>query len=1138
MNINFYIYDDEADDEIICSNFNVYCSDEFLKIQNIEKNSNAIIYHEIKNEEEKEDVSNIRNINMNKNNEEKTEKVKEPNNIQNFFVLCCFKNYNELNIKKKLENNGLYINKYIVRCLNIDIKEKEEKYKSCKDQNNNVKKICTLKVNIIKPQLFIPIKEIKLYVEQVFNQSYEYLKSYQYENIDILQSYWNNIKSKNLEKYINLSLLNTCLFVNNFFKISILGVQSYITVKHIILTNNNKKKTKKKNERKAEKGSPQDNQEKNNNKNNENNNKNNENKNKNNENNNKNNENKNHFCDNNIVVPFIDHNSKIVIVTNDDIRNNVDDKYFINEYEGEKNNNINFNPMKNLNLKKMMINKKEKKGLNKLGGYNKIKEDIYYYILIPLIYKHIYNQYHIDIHKGILLHGPPGCGKTFIALSIKEELLLLKKKFYMITQDKIKQTEINNNTKKYLHNDDNIHNYYNNDDDDYSFNCENIINIPEIEILKSTDLIDDNNTGYKINELFLRCHKRYQEEKKCSIIFIDEIEILCKTREENNNMNLYTSVLLNNMDGIKKHTHTILIGSTNYINKIDLALRRSGRFDKEIEVNLPNLKDRISIFKKKLNLIKNNINKKKIHKLADLCQSFTCSDINSLINISMFLNIKENKIISLDIFNRSHIKTLHHTTNIKKNQAGVCLQDSIERKVCVNEMEDDISENKYINIKNNNNINHLYDNSSSNIQNSICNDKTLIDYNKNNLYPLKYKHILKALKYIKPSGMKELYIDIPRTKFKDIGGYKFVKRCINECLIYPKKYKNIYDKYNIDSPKGILLYGPPGCSKTLFAKAIASEIHMNFISVKGPEIFSKYVGESEKSIRNIFKKARENHPCVIFFDEIDSIAVNRNNNQNFVSNRVLCQLLNEIDGITNRLNVIILAATNRPDLIDPALMRPGRFDRIIYVPLPNYSSRFSILKKNLKFFKINNLIQYDKKKDIINHHNNKDIKRESIIDHIQHIEDTNNSNDQTINNNITQSSYDHIQNYTFNKNNNKIKTNNNSTLYKHTHTPFINLCHLLAKKTKKYSGAEIVNICREASICALRQTLKATKNKNKQSIKTQNNISHNENKYTFHKEHLIGLSKKHFIQVLKKMKPQTSQSLINFYKNYKEQNKV
>ncbi|SOV18767.1 AAA family ATPase,putative [Plasmodium sp. gorilla clade G2] len=519
MNINFYVYDDEADDEIISSNFNVYCSDEFLKIQNIEKNSNAIIYHEIKNEEEKEDVNNIRNININKNNEEKTEKVKEPNNVQNFFVLCCFKNYNELNIKKKLENNGLYINKYIVRCLNIDIKEKEEKYKNknCKDQSNNDKKICTLKVDIIKPQLFIPIKEIKLYVEEVFNKSYEYLKSYQYENIDILQSYWSNIKSKNLEKYINLSLLNTCLFVNNFLKISILGVQSYITVKHIILINNNKKKTKMKNKRKDEKGSQQDKQEKNNN-----------------QNTNQNtNQNKNNLCENNMVVPFIDHNSKIVIVTNDDIRNNVDDKYFINEYEGEKNNNIKFNHMKNLNLKKMMINKKEKKGLNKLGGYNKIKEDIYYYILIPLIYKHIYNQYHIDIHKGILLHGPPGCGKTYIALSIKEELLLLKKKFYMIKQDKIKQKELNNNPKKYVH--------YN--DDDYSYNCDNIINIPEIEILKSTDLIDHNNTGYKINELFLRCHKRYQEEKKCSIIFIDEIEILCKTREENNNMNLYTSVL-------------------------------------------------------------------------------------------------------------------------------------------------------------------------------------------------------------------------------------------------------------------------------------------------------------------------------------------------------------------------------------------------------------------------------------------------------------------------------------------------------------------------------------------------------------------------------------------------------------------
>ncbi|ETW46990.1 hypothetical protein PFMALIP_04979 [Plasmodium falciparum MaliPS096_E11] len=287
MNINFYVYDDEADNEIISSNFNVYCSDEFLKIHNMEKNDNAIIYHEIMRQDEEEgqekgqeigqekdqekdqkkdqekdqkkdqnkdqkkeqarNINHINNIhiNINKIDDEYVEKEPKPN-VQNFSVLCCFKNYNELNIKKKLENNGLCINKYILKSLNLDIKEIEEKniYKSCKDQNNNMKKIGIFKVSIIKPQLFIPIKEIKLHVQEIFNTSYEYLKSYQYENIDLLQSFWKNIKSNNMEKYINLSLLNTCLFVNNFLKITILGVHSYITVGQIILTKDKKTKMK------------------------------------------------------------------------------------------------------------------------------------------------------------------------------------------------------------------------------------------------------------------------------------------------------------------------------------------------------------------------------------------------------------------------------------------------------------------------------------------------------------------------------------------------------------------------------------------------------------------------------------------------------------------------------------------------------------------------------------------------------------------------------------------------------------------------------------------------------------------------------------------------------------------------------
>ncbi|CRG95646.1 AAA family ATPase, putative [Plasmodium gallinaceum] len=1119
MYIKFYLYDDEEEKGNIASNFNIYCSNDLLKELKLNIDDNAVIRHKLKDNEDK-----------------------------SFCVCCCFKNYNELNLKKKLDCYSVYTNSFVLKSLNVNLK----------NENNNGKPY-NIKVEIIKAEVYVPIKEIKLIIKEIFNEPYENLKEYyiDYTN-DILQSFWKNIKSKNIDKYINLSLLNTCLFQCNVIKLCVIGVHTYLYVKDVIFQFKNKKSSQ-----------------------------------------------KNSHLDNNFYVPYINQNTKIVIEKIDDNENEEsvsEQKYDENVKENENQKENKKENMKNGRKEKINISECEnrkknqmnnylkkkgvkRRGLKKIGGYNKIKEDIYYYILLPLIYKNIYDEFNIDINRGILLHGPPGCGKTYIALAIKEELLLLKKK---INDVKLKnKIDFFTNIKSKL-DDENEKKALSKEKKSYEIDYNDDIILPEMEILKSTDLIDNNNSGEKINELFLRCYKRYKEEKKCSIIFIDEIEILCEKRE-NCNINLYTSTLLNNMDGIKKHTHTILIGATNYINLIDLALRRSGRFDKDIEINIPNLKDRISIFKSKLSKINHNISFKKIKEIADLCQSFTCADINALINVSMFIYLKENNIISHKIFKKSiknsqidegKGKKMHTTNNNEKEQVNHSIIDEHIKK---NDDENKFSK-LYIKQKKKTNCEEL----------SIGNSDSFTILSNENKYTLRYKHLIKGLKYVKPSGMKELYVDIPKTRIKDIGGYKFVKRCIKECLIYPKKYEPIYEKYNILSPKGILLYGPPGCSKTLFAKAIASEINMNFISVKGPEIFSKYVGESEKTIRNIFKKARENNPCVIFFDEIDSIAMNRNINQNFVSNRVLCQLLNEIDGICNRIDVIILAATNRPDLIDPALLRPGRFDRIIYVPLPNYSSRFSILKKTLKFYKINNMINQKKEvcdndnfcKNInINENSNIDLNIESKIEKISEydnvgkkkmktdiidnsvnyisektkIEKRENENNEINNekhyfdidvdiyNNIDlkddekldvdyRKNMDAMENYNsnnshnLNKNNVKKiikkrkekKNNNNNNNYDNN---FIELCHFLAKNTKKYSGAEIVNICREASICALRETLKKYKNENHEKKGSFNNID------------FIGLRKEHFIMVLKKIKPQTSEKLINFYKNYNEQKK-
>ncbi|SCM08090.1 AAA family ATPase, putative [Plasmodium chabaudi adami] len=1042
VKIKFVYYEnsEENEDGEIASDFNVYCTNDIFKLLGVKKNDNAIICHT--NENKKDDN-------------------------ENFYVYCCFKGIDEINTKSNVDRNCIYTNKYVLKSLNIDI---EHEYKK------NEKNIFHLNINIIKSDSFVPIKELKLSINEIYNQVYDDLKDYCY-SIDsnwnsnsMLENFWKNIKNKNFEKYINLSLLNTCLFPNNFLKISILGTCTFLSVSSLIIKKNNK------------------------------------------------NINFDTLLKQNVFqIPYVDQRTKIIIQKNDIEQEN------FQEY-ADKNIDVDPTILTNTDLFP------KKKGLNKIGGYKKIKEDIYYYILLPLLYKNIYDQFNIDVNKGVLFHGPPGCGKTFLALAIKEELKILQKKINSIKKKSdlnAQQMEIHINDPKESKNKKNNPIDATNISTQIAKNDDIEFLIPDMEIFKSNDLIDNNNSGIKINELFLRCYKRYIEEKRCSIVFIDEIEILCEKRE-NSNINLYTTTLLNNMDGVRKNTHTILIGATNYINKLDLALRRSGRFDVEIEISLPNLKDRISILKKKLYNINHNINNKQIKKLADICQSFTCSDINSLINVSMYINLRENGVLSKNILNRS----------IGKKQLA------IRKSKKISEEESQTTSSKILNADNNA-IDFIKHSEKKNSFNEH------IDNSTENKCILKYEHITKGLKYVKPSGMKELYIDIPKTRIKDIGGYKIVKQCIKECLIYPKMYKKLYEKYNIQTPKGILLYGPPGCSKTLFAKAIASEINMNFISVKGPEIFSKYVGESEKTIRDIFKKARENSPCVIFFDEIDSIASNRNLNQNFVSNRVLCQLLNEIDGISIRADVIILGATNRPDLIDPAALRPGRFDRIIYVPLPNYKSRFSILKKTLKLYKISdpdnngNPLKVDNSIEPTQPERSENLQNQNAKHYYEGNIDSFNSNNmnpmkaemsKVIGNHNFTSKINNIEkeneNEKYNSNDNNQKEPNPLTNKKkekiNNNSQLLELCYFLAKKTKKYSGAEIVNICREASICALRETLKIYNTEKKGKKIDQNALSTNS---------FVGLSKKHFIDVLETIKPQTSSKLIKFYKNYNEQKK-
>ncbi len=326
------------------------------------------------------------------------------------------------------------------------------------------------------------------------------------------------------------------------------------------------------------------------------------------------------------------------------------------------------------------------------------------------------------------------------------------------------------------------------------------------------------------------------------------------------------------MDGLESRGDVIVIAATNRPEAVDPALRRPGRFDREIEIPLPDKQGRLEI----LQIHTRNMplaNDVDLEKLAELTRGFTGADLAAL--------AKEAALHAL----RRHLPEI----DLSKDTIPVTVLENMEVK-----MEDFIA----------------------------------------------------ALKTIVPSGLREIYIEVPEVRWSDIGGLEDVKQQLREVVEWPLKYPGLYEGMGITPPRGILLFGPPGTGKTLLAKAAATESGANFIAVRGPEILSKWVGESEKAIRQIFRRARQVAPTIIFFDEIDSIAPARGTTYDTsgVTSRIVNQLLTELDGIEPLRNVVVIGATNRPDILDPALLRPGRFDRLIYVPPPDYKARLEIFR--------------------------------------------------------------------------------------------------------------------------------------------------------------------------------------------------
>ncbi|MGI0086707.1 MAG: CDC48 family AAA ATPase [Nitrosotalea sp.] len=455
-----------------------------------------------------------------------------------------------------------------------------------------------------------------------------------------------------------------------------------------------------------------------------------------------------------------------------------------------------------------------------IGGLTDEIKKVREMIELPLRHPEIFEKLGIEAPKGVLLYGPPGTGKTLLAKAVANE--------------------------------SNAH----------------FISISGPEIMSKF---------YGESEARLREIFKEAKEKSPSIIFIDEIDSIAPKREEVTGEveRRVVSQLLSLMDGLEARGKVIVISATNRPNAIDPALRRPGRFDREIEIKVPDKKGRkdILMIHTRNMPLSDDVN---LDKIAAISHGYVGADLEYLC----------------------------------KEAAMKCLRRLLP--------ELNLEDEKL---------------PPETLDKLIVNDD---DYQN-------------AFKEVTPSGMREVFIENPDVSWDEVGGLETVKRELQEAVEWPMKYPTLYSKLGHRMPRGILLHGSSGTGKTLLAKAVATESEANFISVRGPELLSKWVGESERGIREIFRRARQASPCVIFFDEIDSIAPVRGiGGETAVTERVVSQLLTELDGIESLRGVVVLAATNRADMIDTALLRPGRFDKIILVPLPDKDGRKKILEINAK----------------------------------------------------------------------------------------------------------------------------------------------------------------------------------------------
>ncbi|KAH9607922.1 hypothetical protein KSS87_023358 [Heliosperma pusillum] len=430
-------------------------------------------------------------------------------------------------------------------------------------------------------------------------------------------------------------------------------------------------------------------------------------------------------------------------------------------------------------------------------------------------------------------------------------------------------------------------------------------------------------------------------ESAPAVIFIDELDAIAPARKEGGDelSQRMVATLLNSMDGISRTEGLLIIAATNRVECIEPALRRPGRLDREIEIGVPTAEQRLDILTTLLGRMEHSLSFSHILEIAGVSHGFVGADLAALSNEAAMVCLRRCIMSDKSTDVRYTSDLLVDSSSYPSND--VAFDKDLDYEPLANMESTVLSDSAVFPISGDAIL-------SCNNQKAVVTDEGFSVTQEHQL-KITFEDFERARMKIRPSAMREVVLEVPKVKWKDIGGQEEVKAQLMEAVEWPQKHQDAFNRIGTRPPTGVLMFGPPGCSKTLMARAVACEAGLNFLAVKGPELFSKWVGESEKAVRSLFAKARSNAPSIIFFDEIDSLAVIRGRESDgvSVSDRVMSQLLVELDGLQERVNVTVIAATNRPDKIDPALLRPGRFDRLLYVGPPDEKDRIEVFNIHL-----------------------------------------------------------------------------------------------------------------------------------------------------------------------------------------------